>query len=284
MTRPCDDTSEQGKRAGESPLGRRVDAPRAPDAAVLFPMPRAEGRRRLGLTGPPPFFGFDVWNAYELSWLDPRGKPCIALATCVVPADSATIVESKSLKLYLNSFAGTRFASQETVQATLAQALCAAFGGEVAVALRSHDEGARAGTAALEGDCLDDLPVEIRDYTPTPALLSAAGPVVEESLVCNLLKSNCPVTGQPDWGSVQVRYRGPRIDREGLLRYVVSFREHDDFHEHCVERMFLDIAARCAPERLSVYARYTRRGGIDINPVRTSHPAPPPANVRTPRQ
>jgi 7-cyano-7-deazaguanine reductase len=138
--------------------------------------------------------------------------------------------------------------------------------------------------AALEGECLDDLPVEITGYTPSPALLSAAGPVVEESLVCNLLKSNCPVTGQPDWGSVQVRYRGPRIDREGLLRYVVSFREHDDFHEHCVERMFVDLADRCTPERLAVYARYTRRGGIDINPFRSSVKEPPPPNVRTPRQ
>jgi 7-cyano-7-deazaguanine reductase len=225
-----------------------------------------------------------VWNAFELSWLDPRGKPCIALATFVVPADSATIVESKSLKLYLNSFAGTRFASRETVHATLESALRVAFGGEVAVALRSHEEAACEATAALEGECLDDLPVEITDYTPNPARLSAAGPVVEESLVCNLLKSNCPVTGQPDWGSVQVRYRGPRIDREGLLRYVVSFREHDDFHEHCVERMFVDLADRCAPERLAVYARYTRRGGIDINPFRSSVREPPPPNVRTPRQ
>jgi 7-cyano-7-deazaguanine reductase len=284
MTRPRKDTSEQGRRARESPLGRRVEARRVLDPAVLFPIARAEGRRRLGLAGPPPFFGFDVWNAYELSWLDPRGKPCIALATFVVPADSATIVESKSLKLYLNSFAGTRFASRETVHATLESALRVAFGGEVAVALRSHEEAACEATAALEGECLDDLPVEITDYTPNPARLSAAGPVVEESLVCNLLKSNCPVTGQPDWGSVQVRYRGPRIDREGLLRYVVSFREHDDFHEHCVERMFVDLADRCAPERLAVYARYTRRGGIDINPFRSSVKEPPPPNVRTPRQ
>jgi 7-cyano-7-deazaguanine reductase len=281
---PGDDISSRDTVRAASPLGRRIDAPRTYDRGVLFPMPRAEGRRRLGIAGALPFRGFDLWNAYELSWLDPRGKPSVALATLVVPASSAAIVESKSLKLYLNSLAGTRFDTRDAVQATLVKDLCAAFGGEVTVTLRDHDDAAHEPIATLAGESIDDLSVDITDYVPNAGLLSASAPAVEESLVCNLLKSNCPVTGQPDWGTVQVRYRGPRIDREGLLRYVVSFREHDDFHEHCVERMFLDIAARCTPDRLSVYARYTRRGGIDINPFRTSHPTEPPANVRTPRQ
>lgn len=284
MTSPNDAPGERPDRAGDSPLGRRVEAPRVLDAGVLFPIARAEGRRRLGLAGPPPFSGYDLWNAYELSWLDSRGKPCIALATFVVAADSTAIVESKSLKLYLNSFAATRFSAAESVQETIERDLRRAFGGDVTVVLRGHHEVAGERVATLAGECIDDLDVAIRDYVPDASLLSAHAPVVEESLVCNLLKSNCPVTGQPDWGSVQVSYCGPRIDRAGLLAYVVSFREHDDFHEHCVERMYLDIAARCAPERLSVYARYTRRGGIDINPFRSSDASPPPPNVRLPRQ
>lgn len=267
-----------------SPLGRQVAAARKYDPSLLFAMPRTEGRARLGLGEALPFFGCDVWNAYELSWLDVRGKPHVALGRFVVPADSTSIVESKSLKLYLNSFAQTRFGSAADVREAIARDLAAAFGGEVAVTLRGHDNAAREGLAPLAGDCIDEIDVAIERYTPDASSLDASGPTVEEALVSNLLKSNCPVTGQPDWGSVQVRYRGARIDRAGLLRYIVSFREHEGFHEHCVERMFVDIQSRCAPEYLAVYARYTRRGGIDINPIRTSHPAAAPENVRTPRQ
>jgi 7-cyano-7-deazaguanine reductase len=191
-------------------------------------------------------------------------------------------VESKSFKLYLGSFGQTRLAGSDAVRATIARDVAAACGAAVAVELAPAD--AAAGLAAMPGESLDTLHVEIADYVPNPALLSARGEVVEESLVSELLRSVCPVTGQPDWASVQVRYRGPRIDRAGLLAYIVSFREHPDFHEHCVERMFVDILARCRPERLSVYARYTRRGGLDINPFRSNWEADAPSNVRTPRQ
>jgi 7-cyano-7-deazaguanine reductase len=265
-----------------SPLGREVPYPEHYDPTLLFPIPRAEGRARLGLRAPLPFAGVDVWNAYELSWLGPRGKPEAALAVVTVPCESPAIVESKSFKLYLGSFGQTRLAGADAVRDAIVRDVSAACGAPVAVRLSPVD---RALTAEpMAGEPLDVLDVEIADYLPNPALLSAAGGAVEEALASDLLRSVCPVTGQPDWASVQVRYRGPRIDRAGLLAYIVSFREHPDFHEHCVERMFVDILARCRPERLSVYARYTRRGGLDINPFRTNWEQGAPPNARTPRQ
>lgn len=266
----------------ETPLGREVPYPERYDPTLIFPIAREEGRARLGLVGELPFTGVDVWNAYELSWLGPGGKPEVALATVLLPCESRALPESKSFKLYLNSFSQTVFADAAAVRETIARDLAAACGAPVAVALASA--AAPVELRPLAGESLDALDVAIADYAPNPALLAAGGEVVEESLVSDLLKSNCPVTGQPDWGSVQVRYRGPRIDRAGLLAYIVSFRGHADFHEHCVERMFVDIAARCRPERLSVYARYTRRGGLDINPFRTNWERGAPPNVRTPRQ
>ncbi|MCX7891609.1 MAG: NADPH-dependent 7-cyano-7-deazaguanine reductase QueF [Burkholderiales bacterium] len=266
----------------EAPLGREVPCPERYDPTLLFPIARDEGRARLALAGALPFTGVDVWNAYELSWLGPKGKPEVALATVSVPCESPAIVESKSFKLYLNAFSQTVFADAAAVRAAIARDVGAACGAPVSVVLASAAAPLEA--RPLEGESLDAVDVAIADYLPNPALLAARGEAVEETLVSDLLKSNCPVTGQPDWASVQVRYRGPRIDRAGLLAYVVSFRGHADFHEHCVERIFVDIAARCRPERLSVYARYTRRGGLDINPFRTNwEPAAPP-NVRTPRQ
>ncbi len=267
-----------------SPLGKPVGYVGRYDRALLHSMPRAEGRARLGLGAALPFTGFDVWNAYELSWLDLRGKPDVALATFLVSADTPAIVESKSLKLYLNSFAQTPFVGVEAVREAIARDLARAFGGPVAVTLKGRAASATERIADLAGECIDDLDVAIDRYTPDPSLLSASGGIVEETLVSNLLRSNCPVTGQPDWGSVQVHYRGPRIERAGLLRYIVSFRAHQDFHEHCVERMFVDLMTRTASDRLSVYARYTRRGGIDINPFRSNFETVLPANVRTPRQ
>jgi len=263
-------------------LGRDVPYPEHYDPTLLFPIPRAEGRAKLALAGALPFTGVDVWNAYELSWLNPKGKPEIALATITVPCESSAIVESKSFKLYLNSFSQTNFAAADAVRETIALDVSAACGGRVEVAFARADAPER--IAPMFGESLDAPDVEIVDYVPNPALLSAAGDAADESLVSDLLKSNCPVTGQPDWASVQVRYRGPRIDRAGLLAYIVSFREHPDFHEHCVERMFVDILSRCRPERLSVYARYTRRGGLDINPFRTNWEKGAPPNVRTARQ
>jgi 7-cyano-7-deazaguanine reductase len=265
------------------PLGRRVDYPSAYDAALLFPIARDASGPRPDV----PFVGEDIWNAYELGWLDPHGKPRVALAEFRVPADSHNLIESKSLKLYLQGFAQTRFADGEAVRACMQHDLSVAAGAPVSAVLTTVATAAKLTTfEQLEGTVIDDLPLDIDHYgPPRPEFLSAdAGVVVDESLVSHLLKSNCPVTSQPDWASVQIRYRGPRIDREALLRYLVSFRTHHEFHEQCVERIFADLMQQCTPSRLSVYARYTRRGGLDINPFRATPGTPMPDNPRSVRQ
>ncbi|MGN6281788.1 NADPH-dependent 7-cyano-7-deazaguanine reductase QueF [Frateuria sp.] len=268
-----------------SPLGKTTIYADRYDPSLLFPIPREQKRVEIGVIDPLPFSGVDIWNAYELSWLDARGKPQVALAEFRVPAGSPNIIESKSFKLYLNGF------SQEKIDATalhdtLVRDLSAAAGAPVSVTLSAPTAGGHAITD-LPGELLDDQPLEIDDYGPPNAgYLSAnhnAAPV-EETLLSHLLRSNCPVTGQPDWGSVQIAYRGAPIDHAGLLRYLVSFRTHNEFHEQCVERIFVDLIARCAPERLAVYARYTRRGGLDINPFRSTDAAAEPANLRAARQ
>jgi len=268
-----------------APLGHSVAYPSRYDPGLLFPIARAHNRASLNLSAPLPFAGVDIWNAYELSWLDPRGKPQVAMATFTVPADSPNIIESKSFKLYLNSYNQTRLDGPELLRERLAADLSAAAGGAVGVELIRPAEFGRLAMAELDGQYVDDLDVEIDTYTPDAGLLRcAAGPAVSETLASRLLKSNCPVTGQPDWASVQIRYRGQPLDRAALLRYLVSFRDHAEFHEHCVERIYTDIMAACRPEQLTVYARYTRRGGLDINPWRSNAGAPPPADVRTARQ
>ncbi|MDN5782050.1 MAG: NADPH-dependent 7-cyano-7-deazaguanine reductase QueF [Luteimonas sp.] len=250
------------------PLGRAVDYPSGYDPTLLFPIARAHGRAGLGLEDGDalPFIGKDRWHAYELGWLDPRGKPVVAAATITVPAQSPQLIESKSLKLYLNSLNSARFDTADAVRERIARDLSQAAGApvEVAFALPPMMERDHATSIdAIEVDC------DVYDM-PRPAFLEAdAADTVEEALRSDLLKSNCPVTGQPDWASVRIGYRGPRIDRAGLLRYLVSFREHAEFHEQCVERIFVDVLARCRPQALSVEARYTRRGGLDINPWRT---------------
>jgi 7-cyano-7-deazaguanine reductase len=266
----------------DSSLGRETAYPDRYDPGLLFPIPRAGARAELGIGIELPFRGVDIWNAYELSWLDPRGKPVVALGEFRVPAHSPNLIESKSFKLYLNGYNRERFADAAEVRARLARDLALATGADVAVALASPTRAVA--IEVLEGESLDGLAIDIDAYgPPDPALLRAGGDVVEESLVSDLLKSNCPVTGQPDWASVQVRYAGPRIDRAGLLRYLVSFRDHAGFHEQCVERIFVDVLRRCAPTRLEVHARYTRRGGLDINPWRGTTAAVVP-NPRLARQ
>ena len=268
----------------DSPLGKSSAYPDRYDASVLFPIPRAPQRAAIGIGDALPFHGVDLWNAYELSWLDARGKPEVAIGELRVPATTPNLVESKSLKLYLGGYSQERFASADDVRARIERDLSAVAGGAVSIALTKPNEFASLALTELDGESIDDLPIAIEHYGPPDAeLLHASGDDVDETLVSNLLKSNCPVTGQPDWASVQIRYSGPRIDREGLLRYIVSFRNHSDFHEHCVERIFIDIRDHCAPRTLSVYARYTRRGGLDINPWRSSEPSDPP-NPRTARQ
>lgn len=269
----------------DSPLGRETRYASRCDTSLLFPIPRAAGRKALGLEESLPFSGVDLWNGYELSWLDPRGKPQIALARFSMPATSPNLIESKSFKLYLGSFSGTRMEGAEALRARLAADLSKAAGAPVDVALVPVRDFPAERIEALDGECIDGLDIDVSDYgPPRPEYLSAdAADRVEETLVSHLLKSNCPVTGQPDWASVQIACAGPRIDREGLLRYLISFREHSEFHEQCVERIFCDLTARCAPERLTVYARYTRRGGLDINPWRSTVPGAPP-NPRLARQ
>jgi 7-cyano-7-deazaguanine reductase len=262
------------------------------DAALLFPIARAPQRAALGLGASLPFLGADLWTAFELSWLNVRGKPQVALAHITVPCESVNLIESKSLKLYLNSFNNTRFADATEVVARLRADLTEAAwrGGvvqsSVGVRLVAADLFDREPIEELDGLSLDRLDLDCDRYTPAPELLSAATleAPVSEVLTSKLLRSNCPVTGQPDWGSVQISYFGPQIDQAGLLRYIISFRNHQGFHEHCVERIFLDIQARCQPHKLSVYARYTRRGGLDINPFRTSSPQALPPNRRNARQ
>ena len=272
--------------ARHSPLGRTSSYAEHYDPGLLFPIPRADKRAELGLAAALPFHGVDVWNAYELSWLDPRGKPHVALAEFRIPAASPHIVESKSFKLYLNSYTQTVLRDAAELQQRLQRDLAAATGAAVDVRLTGPQGFAAQRLAEPAGECIDDLDIAIDHYgPPQPAFLTADADVTaEESLRSHLLKSNCPVTGQPDWASVQIRYRGPRLDRAGLLRYLVSFRRHDDFHEQCVERIFVDLWRRCRPERLSVYARYTRRGGLDINPFRSSDPRDVADNPRGARQ
>ena len=270
-----------------SPLGKnsayRTDY--APE--LLFPIPRIGKRDELGLSGTLPFFGVDLWNAYELSWLNMRGKPQVAVARITVPADSPNIIESKSFKLYLNSFNQTRLGGPEALRDLLQQDLSAATGANVHVVLTMQEEFGKLQMGELDGVLLDRLDIEVDNYSPQPSVLKADFDQlpVEETLVSHLLKSNCLVTGQPDWGSVQIMYAGPQIDQESLLKYLIGFREHNEFHEQCVERIFVDILRECKPSHLTVYARYTRRGGLDINPWRSNYTkGGRPSNLRNARQ
>lgn len=281
------DNTPDGSLLGKPAAYRDQYAPE-----LLYPIPRLAKRQELGIAGQPPFFGADLWTAYELSWLTPRGKPVVALAHVTVPCETPNIVESKSFKLYLNSFTNSRFGGPDEVlarlRADLSEAVWRGSGssGSVGVRLLAPEVFDQEQVHELDGVNLDRLDIECSDYSPRPELLTASfdEQPVEEVLVSNLLKSNCLVTGQPDWGSVQIRYSGPQIDQGGLLRYLVSFRNHNEFHEQCVERIFMDIRRQCRPAKLAVYARYTRRGGLDINPFRTSHPMALPSNIRTARQ
>lgn len=254
----------------DTPLGRNTPFPDRYAPQMLCALPRREGRDELGIREPVPFRGEDIWNAWELTWLDRRGKPVVATAVFRVPADSPNLVESKSLKLYLNSLAMSRFGSHDEVASTIARDLSRTAGSRVGVDLGVGDSAPSGAFAELPGECIDGLDADGDVAEVDPSLLACTGSTeVSEELHSHLLRSNCPVTSQPDMGSVLVRYRGAAIDRRALLRYLVSYRRHCAFHESCVERIFVDIKARCAPERLTVYARYNRRGGLDINPFRS---------------
>ena len=259
--------------AEHSPLGKSSEYISTYTPSLLFPIPRAAKWAELGLSAETlPYVGVDYWTCFELSWLQPSGKPVVAIGEFCFAADSPNIVESKSFKLYLNSLNQSVFADTPSLVATLQADLSVASGKPVSVRVRSLDDVQADGVGVLPGVCIDDLDITVSDYAqPRPELLACdASRIVEESVYSHLLKSNCPVTSQPDWGTVVVEYRGAALDHASLLAYLVSFRQHSDFHEQCVERIFLDLQRLLKPEKLTVYARYVRRGGLDINPYRST--------------
>ncbi len=267
------------------PLGKDVEYCDQYSPELLFPIARQSSRESLGVTAEQlPFTGEDIWNAYEVSWLNSKGLPQVACAEFRVPCDSYCIIESKSFKLYLNSFNQSKFADWAQVEACMQHDLSVAAGATVSVKLRSLNQMARELTEC-PGILLDEQDIEISGYQVDADLLQTGdgdGEVTEQ-LHSHLLRSLCPVTGQPDWGSLVISYSGLQIDHQNLLRYIVGFRRHQDFHEHCVERIFVDLLASCKPSQLSVYARYVRRGGLDINPFRSIEPVSP-ENFRLSRQ
>ena len=280
----------------QSQLGKASSYIDQYDASLLFPIPRSEKRAEIGIAGALPFMGADLWTAFELSWLNSKGRPQVAICHVTIPCESPFIAESKSVKLYFNSFNNTKFSGgnhgadevRESIALDIGVAVFAAPRGERRVGVRmiNVDAFSNEHVQELDGVLLDRLDVECTHYTPAPHLLHSATDEqpVTETLVSHLLKSNCLVTGQPDWGSVQINYSGPQIDQGSLLQYIVSFRNHNEFHEQCVERIYTDIWKHCKPTTLSVFARYTRRGGVDINPFRTSYPQALPLNIRSARQ
>ncbi|MFN3712931.1 MAG: NADPH-dependent 7-cyano-7-deazaguanine reductase QueF [Alcanivoracaceae bacterium] len=261
MANPFDDT----------PLGRRTEYIDQYTPALLCPVPRWDAREVLDIDPAGlPFHGVDLWTAYEVSWLDPRGKPVVAMAEFRVPCNSRNLVESKSLKLYINSFANTRFDSLQKVRALMERDLSDCAGGPVDVRLLTLDDAAREPWLDISGQCIDRIELEVDDNAGDVRLLADQGAERTETLYSHLLRSLCPVTGQPDWATVVVRYIGQPISQVTLLRYIISLRNHQGFHEQIVEQMFVDILNQCAPRQLSVYGRFTRRGGLDINPFRSN--------------
>jgi 7-cyano-7-deazaguanine reductase len=270
----------------ESLLGKPAEYNGRYDPRLLFPIPRADAREGLGIQIPLPFIGQDIWNAFELSWLDKSGRPRAGLAEIVVYANSTHIIESKSFKLYLNSFNQTRVGDSERLRQMLVQDLSEACGAQVNVTILPATAKHAFPIDLLNGEVIDDMEIDINYYgPPEPLYLSVdADNHISESLVSHVFRSNCPVTNQPDWASIQIRYFGNRIEREGLLRYLVSYRTHNDFHENCIEHIFMDLMRQCRPMQLSVYGRFTRRGGLDINPYRCTKGRGMPGNIRLIRQ
>lgn len=265
-------------------LGKTVAYPTHYDPRLLSAVPRSMARNSLGIDNNTlPFSGADLWTGFELSWLNTKGKPVVAILQCAVPVSSPNLIESKSFKLYLNSFNQTRFTSLGEVEEKLHYDLSRCAGTQITLKIISYEDFPKLAMEELQGTLIDDIDIEINDYQPNPNLLKTNKTYTEETLVSHLLKSNCLITNQPDWASISIRYAGNQIDAPSLLRYLISFREHNEFHEQCVERIFTDIQRLCSPKKLSVYARYTRRGGLDINPFRSNF-EDVPENIRHARQ
>lgn len=283
---PVHDPYSDAPALAELTLGKSTGYQEQYDVSLLQGVPRKLNRDAISLTAELPFHGADIWTGYELSWLNTKGKPMVAIAEFTLDVNSINLIESKSFKLYLNSFNQTKFESIEQVQQTLSNDLSACAQGEVQVKIIEPKQFGHQRVVELPGTCIDDLDIEVDDYHFTSDYLidsTDEKSVVAETLTSNLLKSNCLITSQPDWGSVMIRYQGPKIDREKLLRYLISFRQHNEFHEQCIERIFVDLKRFCNCTKLTVYARYTRRGGLDINPYRSDFEHPP-ENHRLARQ
>lgn len=270
----------------QSELGKKSAYDTNYNPEKLFPIPRKQKREEIGISDNLPFFGFDLWNHYEVSWLNEKGKPIAAIAEISYDCNTPFIIESKSMKLYFNSFNHSKFKDANDVEKLIKADLETRLGGEASVKITIlQDLKDEKLVANFQGICLDDLDIECFTYLVDAEFLSTKNDLVEETLYSNLLKSNCLVTNQPDWASIQIHYKGKQIDQTGLLRYLVSFRNHNEFHEQCIERIFVDIMKYCQPEELTVYGRYTRRGGLDINPYRSTQANLPEAiNFRLVRQ
>lgn len=270
--------------AEDSELGKKSEYVTSYDPELLFAIPRKSKRDEIAVPEILPFYGFDLWNHYEVSWLNEKGKPVVAIAEIIYGCETPKLIESKSMKLYFNSFNQTVFKNHQVLKKIIEKDIAERVGGVVQAHLWTlpfkKPETLAPGFLA---ECLDELDVTCKAYTIDRHFLTVSEEIIEESLYSNLLKSNCLVTNQPDWGSVFISYKGKKINHAGLLQYIVSFRNHNEFHEQCIERIFIDIMTRCQPEHLTVYGRYTRRGGIDINPYRSTH-APALTNQRLIRQ
>lgn len=258
--------------ADTSELGKQSDYGSSYNPSRLYPIPRSGKRQEIGIDpNNLPFFGFDCWNHYEVSWLNNKGKPLVAIAEITYDCNSPKIIESKSLKLYFNSLNNTKFNNITELEAIIQKDLEERVEADVIVTIHVLEKLTDITLqTSFPGESLDELDIECSVYQVDPSFLSVHDELVEETLYSDLLKSNCLVTHQPDWGSIQIAYRGKKINREGLLKYLISYRNHNEFHEQCIERIFIDIMRYCNPTSLTVYGRYTRRGGLDINPYRTT--------------
>lgn len=271
--------------SNESELGKKSDYESAYNPNRLYPIPRAAKRQEIGINSDKlPFYGCDCWNHYEVSWLNDKGKPMVGIAEIIYDCCSPKLIESKSLKLYFNSFNNTKISSIDALESMVKRDLEKRIEIDVVVRIVTLDKANAFNIQAPKGESIDELDVECSVYLVEPAFLEVENEEINETLYSDLLKSNCLVTNQPDWGSVQISYTGKKINREGLLKYLVSFRNHNEFHEQCIERIFVDIMNQCKPTSLTVYGRYTRRGGLDINPYRSTEQTAFAGNLRLIRQ